>query len=280
MTDRKRVLVVANCAKQGVRDNLEELLPWLRKRAEVVAVVEREEEPFPGTEIDLVLSFGGDGTLLSVARRLEGREVPVAGVNLGTVGYLADIEPACAREGIADILAGRGLRTRRLMLDVTHVGRDDPSCLGLNDVVIQRDPIRPIVRLAVQVDGTTIGRFEGDGIVIATPTGATGYVLSAGGPVMSGSLEALILAPLMSHSLMSRPLIVDAGHVIRVRLDDGVAEVHLLVDGRRQGALGGGDVIEVRRSEKRFTLTSPSTLSPFYAICEKLQWGSSIKGGR
>jgi NAD+ kinase len=226
----KRLFVAGNGGKPGVREAVDAALPALRERADVVAVDLDLSSDLSAVEADLVLSFGGDGTLLSVARRLAGREVPLLGVNLGRMGFLTEVSCDELEDGLGAVLGGRARISRRMMIEIET--SDGERAIGLNEAVVTRGALSRILSLEVRVDGELVARHDGDGIILATPTGSTAYSASAGGPLVEPEMEALLVVPICPHTLSTRPLVLGAEKAVEVHLLESGPEAHLSVDGQ------------------------------------------------
>jgi NAD+ kinase len=226
-----------------------------------------------GKEVDVVIVLGGDGTFLSVTRGCPAN-VPVAGVNLGTLGFLTEHAPERTFRLLDDVLAGNlEIESReRLRVEVEGV-EDARSYLVLNDVVITKAALARIVAISVEVDGELLTRFRGDGLIMATPTGSTAYNLSAGGPIVHPGLSALLLTPICSHTLTDRPLAVPLTSRVRATLEPGEAEVYLTLDGQRGFPFLPGMGVAVRRAAEPLALIRERSSSFFSILHHKLKWG-------
>ncbi len=233
--------------------------------------------PLDPDAIDLLVTFGGDGTLLRGARRLQGREVPILGVNFGRVGFLTSV----ARDGAADALSAFAAGEHRLsvraalLATVRDVNGDARADLAaLNDVVLHKGGVARVVRFQVLIDGEPMGPVSADGLVVSTPTGSTAYSLSAGGPVVVPSLEAMVVTPICAHSLGVRPLVVRADAVVTVDpLDARVNDMLVSVDGQETAMLAPGERLEVRAAPWRVVLVRFGEPGFFRRLREKLHWG-------
>ncbi len=266
----KRILIVGNREKPGIREAVDAALPVIEARAEVVGVDLDPGSDLSGVDADIALSFGGDGTLLSITRRLSGKALPVLGVNLGRKGFLAELPTDELEVGI-DALAGGEYRvSRRMMLDV-HVSS---GCCGpaLNDAVINRGALSRMLALEILVDGDLVAHHDGDGLIVASPTGSTAYSLSAGGPLVTPGVAAILIVPICPHSLSTRPIVVEAESTISVRIVDGGLEAHLTVDGQLDWPLKAGAEVEVRRADEPALLVELGRRSWFRTVREKLHW--------
>ncbi|HEX3926634.1 MAG TPA: NAD(+)/NADH kinase [Gemmatimonadales bacterium] len=227
--------------------------------------------------IDLLVTFGGDGTLLRGARRLHGRPVPILGINLGRLGFLTSVP----RDGLVSALtafaAGEHRVSSRAAL-LAHVvnghGTVRAEHIALNDVVLHKGGVARVVRFQVLMDGEPIGPVSADGLVIATPTGSTAYSLSAGGPIVVPHIDGIIVTPICAHSLGVRPIVVRGDAVIRVAPVGAPAE-DLLVsfDGQQTAQLEPGEEIEVRTAPAKVLLVRFGDPGFFMRLREKLHWG-------
>ncbi len=226
-----------------------------------------------GREVDVVLVLGGDGTFLSVTRNCPA-DTPVAGVNLGTLGFLTEHAPERTLALLDDILAGRIEVERRARLQVClSDGDTDQRFLVLNDVVVNKGALARIVTICVEVEGEFLSRFRADGLILATPTGSTAYNLSAGGPIAHPGLDALLITPICSHTLSNRPLAVPLGFRVRVWVEPGEATVYLTLDGQSGFPFAPGMSVTVGPAAEPLALIRESASSFFSILHRKLNWG-------
>jgi NAD+ kinase len=234
----------------------------------------------PGAQIaakaDLLVVLGGDGTLIHAAGLCAGHEVPILGVNMGTLGFLTEFSREKVWEALDAALAGKLKPTRRLMLAV-EVRRGSETLISgsvLNDVVVSRDALSRLAQLEVCVDSSEAATYEADGLIVSTPTGSTAYSLSAGGPIVYPTLEAILLTPICPHALTQRPVVVPADLPITVRLKSpSSAEMFVTLDGSRGRKLEAGDEVHVRTAPHRALLLKNPDLDPFAILRQKLRWG-------
>jgi NAD+ kinase len=180
---------------------------------------------------DLVLSLGGDGTMLRAARIAHRLDVPLLGVNLGRLGYLTEVEAAEAEEAVRRISRGDFTTEERMMLRCTVTPDDDTVFVGLNEVLIERTAYHRLVRLEARIGGEELAAFNADGVIIATPSGSTAYALSAGGPIVSPRAECLVLVPVSAHMIFSRPFVLAPDEAVEVRLGASAQKASLVLDG-------------------------------------------------
>lgn len=272
----KRVLILANLEKPGVQQELQALREWIGRRAEVLGV-HSARQPLPENclQADLCLVLGGDGTLLSAGRALAETDIPLLGVNMGKLGFLAEFDLESLRAHLDDILAGRLVPTRRVMLHVcaSNCDRHGFCSAAANDVVVSAGPPFRMIELDVFQGEREIAQYFGDGLIVATPTGSTGYNMSAGGPILEPTLDALILTPIAPHSLAMRPLVIDTHSPIfvdAVRINPGTT---LIIDGQVSTHLCEGDRIEIIRHARPMRIFSHPRRHFFDTLTQKLQWG-------
>jgi NAD+ kinase len=228
----------------------------------------REEIP---ENVDLVVVLGGDGTLLSIAHKAAVKDVPVLGVNLGSLGFLTEVPLNEMYFALDAFLEGnQKIVSLRQMLEVTH-GTQTFTCL--NDVVINKGALARMIQVAIWIDGKEITALRADGLIISTPTGSTAYSLSAGGPVIHPYIPAIIIAPICPHTLSVRPMIVSADSVIKVRLLTGKERVYVTIDGQRGGLMQENEIIAVKKSSNCLNLVSSPKRNYFDLLQEKLGWG-------
>lgn len=285
-----RLFIVANVEKPQVRPALDELLEWLSKRAEVVGMESEGAGDLSHLEADAVLILGGDGTLLSVARRLGGRQIPVMGVNYGRLGFLASFTPADIR-GHLETLLERGLPVRpRMMIEASVLAAGaslDPMdnaavaqhrrfvATALNDAVVTAGPPFHMIDLEISADGQTGVRYAGDGVIVSTPSGSTAYNVSAGGPIISPNVDAMCITPICPHSLAFRPVVISSESAVlitAVRVNTGTT---LFCDGQASTHLQSGEQVIVRRGPHDLLLIENPTGREWRTLAEKLHWAIS-----
>ena len=237
--------------------------------------------------VDLVISLGGDGTLLRAARSVFGRRIPVLGVNMGSMGFLTSFSGHAVEDGLRRVLAGEYSIEERRTLEA-EVRSEEGSVRGsftvLNDVVVHKAGAAQVIRLDLWVgpedDLEEIGSFSGDGVILATPTGSTAYSLSAGGPIVVPELNCFLVTPILPHTLAVRPLVVPGGEEITVTALDRREPLFLTVDGQEGGPVGHSDRVVVRMGASRVPLVRLSDHSFFTTLRQKLSWAvRPIDGG-
>jgi len=227
--------------------------------------------------IDLAISLGGDGTLLSTARLFYGQGIPVLAVNLGTFGFLTAISHDEALRALDSLFGGNAGFEKRLMLDceVLRAGTVIGHLQALNEVVITRREMSRMINLDAWVNGEFLCSYRADGLIVSTPTGSTGYSLSAGGPILLPTLDNMIVNPICPHSVASRPFVVAGGDTVTVRVNARGVKPWLTLDVQDGIALEDGDEIVVRRAGHPLVLVRSSERSYFEVLREKLAWSGS-----
>lgn len=223
------------------------------------------EEAF--RKADLLVCFGGDGTILHAAKDAQLHGIPVLGVNLGSVGFMAELE-VDQLNLLARLPEGKYQQEERMMLDVAvrREGRIIFRDTALNDAVITKGAVARIIDLDVKADGVLVGRFSGDGVVVSTPTGSTAYSMSAGGPIVEPTAENLMVTPICPHALHARSYVLDRNRAVAVKMGKLTRKTaYLSVDGGKAFRLGGSDQVELRRSEAKARLARLTSRS-FYAV--------------
>src|SRR6266851_2320503 len=209
-----RLLVLGNANKPRVRQEAEQLLPFLREHAEVVVFDLYQSQDLSNVQADIALVLGGDGAILRAARQMGYRQTPVLGVNLGKLGFLADLNPTDLCDCFPQVLQGDYRVTQHLMFEC-QVSSPNPSVgnrtfLGLNEIAIQAGPPFNVIDIDLSIDGEPVSRFSGDGLILSTPIGSTAHNLSAGGPILGQELSAFVITPICPHALTSRPVVDSA----------------------------------------------------------------------
>lgn len=236
-------------------------------------VVEREAMP---ERADLIVVLGGDGTLLSVARSMGPREVPILGVNLGSLGFLTEVATHEMIPALETYLSGGATLQKRMMLQASLIrfGGQVARFHCLNDAVVNKGALARMIELHIEVDGAWLTDMRSDGLIVATPTGSTGYNLSAGGPILVPSMDGIIISPLCPHTLTMRPIIVDGRGPVDVTLLKGSERVYFTADGQQGNPLQDGDRVRIERSPFHVPLVVSQSRNYFALLREKLAWGS------
>ena len=224
---------------------------------------------------ELMIVLGGDGTLIFGARMLAGRQVPILGINLGSLGFMTEVPVADAFPAIDRTLAGSAHIESRMKLSC-RLYRNGSLVMEdevLNDVVINKSALARIANHEMWLDGAYVAGYQSDGLIFSTPTGSTAYSLSAGGPIVHPAVDCVVVTPICPHALTQRPIVVPGDQLVRVQLSSEVTDVYLTVDGQSGLPLKKGDGVEVEKSPHRVLLVRNEKLDYFSILRQKLRWG-------
>jgi len=289
----KRVALIARLKLPQALSTLIEAAEWLAAH-DSTPVIEAESARAAGLDtrwttapresfadgVDAVLAFGGDGTLLEAAGIVAhgASDAPLIGVNLGRLGFLTEIDRSELTATLDDLIHGRGRIETRVMLEgrVESRGGQPTERLALNDIVVTRSALSRMTEMDITVDGQFVSEVKADGLIVATATGSTAYNLSAGGPIVHPSVDALVLTPIAPHTLTHRPLVLPASAAVTLRPRiDAQADVIVTFDGQYGVRLTAGDLVHVRRAKRPLRLLRTSSRTYFEMLREKLKWGNS-----
>ncbi len=280
----KKIGVIAKKGIPAAVDSVRKLLQWVDKKRfkvfvenEVAAILKikgykREEIP---SKADLIIVFGGDGTLLSVARLVGKRGIPILGVNLGGLGFITEIaKDEMSRDIIDEIFSGRYRFEERIMLsaDVYSKGKKTAWHTALNDVVINKSALARMVDLEIHINDKYVTSFRADGLIVSTPTGSTAYSLSAGGPILYPTLESFVMTPICPHTLTNRPIVLPDTFIIEVKIKSG-KDVYLTLDGQEGVPLKEGDKVKIRKADFKTKFLLFHKRDYFRILRTKLKWG-------
>lgn len=227
-----------------------------------------------GERVDLAVVLGGDGTMLAVSRQLANSDIPLIGVNQGRVGFLTDVSSANMLAEMRKIILGEFSIEQRILLTATVMRNGQVVSHGraMNDVVVNKSGMSRLIELEVNIDGQFVHKQRSDGLILATPTGTTAYALSAGGPILHPTLDAITLVPICPHTLSNRPIAINSSSKVEITLVHAEdAAVHL--DGQLQIDLMIGDKVLVERDQQTVSLLHPVGHSHYDMLRQKLNWG-------
>ena len=283
----ERIALVGRYASPGMAQPLARLAQFLGDRGHEVMLEAETAKQAPlgvpgiaaedlGGRVDLAIVIGGDGTMLSIARRIAALDIPLIGINQGRLGFLTDIPFARMEQTLAPMLAGRYTEERRTLLDAIVDGQDgDPGrALALNDVAINRGSLGTMIDCAVEIDGRFAFAMRADGMIVATPTGSTAYALSAGGPILDPGVAAFLLVPVAPHALTLRPIGIPESSVIRITVLRG-RDTAAHCDGQVRFPLGEGESVTVQRAASTARFLHPQGYDYFAMLREKLHWSET-----
>jgi len=232
-----------------------------------------------GVSCDLIIVVGGDGTFMGAARTLHASGSRLLGINLGRLGFLADIYPNEINDRLRPILAGEYIEESRFMLHAA-IDSDNPPALGLqalNEIVLHKHNIARLIQFETRIDGRLLNSQRSDGLIVSTPTGSTAYALSGGGPILTPDLEAIVVVPICPHTLSSRPIVLDARSQIEILIRDDMHNgAQLTGDGQDPLTVADGDRIIIQRMDEPLTLVHPRGHDHFALLRAKLQWAKEL----
>lgn len=278
----RNVVIVSNAWKENSMQVSQQIRAYLEGRgiATSILVTRNLDEKFDiSIRTDLLISVGGDGTVLYCARLVQDLGIPILAVNLGTFGFITEISCDEWPSSLDCLLEGKEKISRRLMLKVSVMRNEERvfQCQGLNEAVVTSSGVAKVVNIDLYIGKTKAGTFRSDGIIIATPTGSTGYSLAAGGPILDSEMSALIITPVCPFTLSNRPLVLGANEVITMKVDEGQrTELMLTVDGQQYFELQEGDDIIVEKSRSRALLISSGVRNYTQVLSTKLNWSGGM----
>jgi NAD+ kinase len=290
-----RVGIVAKSNLVAAADHLTRLTSYLVARG-LLPVVDHDTAallPAPGPgqrcardempgDVDLVVVLGGDGTLLGMASRIaeSGRDVPILGVNFGSLGFLTETRIDEMDATLASVLDGTATYDERVMLraEVERGAGILDRRVALNDVVFTKAALSRIIEVSVSVGGLPVTTVKADGLIVATATGSTAYNLAAGGPIVHPRVDAMVLTPIAPHTLTNRPIVIPGHEVVEVRphVAAGTDEIFVTYDGQSGYPLRQGDLVRIRRADRTLKLVKSPSRSYFELLHEKLRWGERL----
>jgi NAD+ kinase len=278
---RKRIVLLADHDRAGVAEVIAQLRRGLAAHVEIAAELESQEGPLPDDlDVDCAIVVGGDGTLISQARRIVDRALPLVGVNVGRLGFLAEFDAPSLLEH-ADVVFGEDPPMHQYLLLESTVsderGGEKSVSIAANDCVVSAGVPFRMIEIRLIIDGATGPTLYGDGVIVATPIGSTAYNVSAGGPIVHPTLDAIVITPLAAHSLAFRPMLVRSDSVLRLEILTTNEHTSLLQDGRITAALTPGDRVEIRRHHQKGTFIKNPSTSYWRILQEKLRWAEPPK---
>jgi len=270
--------------RADVLHGVKQVEPLVRELASRVTVCLERDIDLAARDFDIVLNFGGDGSILGTARSMRDRQRPVAGINFGKVGFLATFELPVLLTLLPDLLTdppSPAIRRRDCLLLHTTITRADGTSsefLALNDVVLSRGELSRIVAIECSIDGELVTRYHVDGLVVSSPVGSTAHSLSAGGPLLEPDMAAFILAPVCPHSLAVRPLVVSSKRAVSLTVvETSGASVGATFDGQVFAPLTMGDTLTIREYPQSFTLLGPMRPGFYENLRHKLHWAGHVE---
>ncbi len=288
----KSIGITANVNNSLVPPALKRVIKWCRKNR----IKFKVDSNFAGVGVsanqlsnksqlwqgnDLLVSLGGDGTLLSAAQAAGKHQIPILGINLGGLGFLTQLTVKDIESGLARIKTGRFTLERRLALQAKKTKpRQEKVIFALNDIVLHKGEVAHLISFEIWVGKEFICSFTADGLIVSTPTGSTAYSLAAGGPIIHPQMEAIIVTPICPQTMATRPIIFSANEKLMVKLDRVRARSQVMVDGQSGFALNKDDQVEIKRAPHKITLVKFPEASFYGVLRQKLHWGLLPKAGK
>ena len=279
-----RIGIVCKTGRPEPAEILKSFIPWLEGKGYEIFVDEHtaallQIKGYSRAEIplfsDMVIVFGGDGTMLGVARLIGDKGVPILGVNLGGLGFITEVNREEVREVVDKILAGHCSMEDRIMLGATvnRNGKNVAEFTVLNDVVINKGALARMIEMETYVSSNYVSTFRADGLIISTPTGSTAYSLSAGGPILYPTLNSIVLTPICPHTLTNRPIVLPDDVSIKITVRTESEDVFLTLDGQTGFSLQKDDTVEIKKTPFTTKILIPRERDYFQVLRNKLKWG-------
>jgi NAD+ kinase len=286
-----RLGVIPNLRKPELEEALGVVLAWAGRHEVALMLSDRIRDRFPRLEsenqvevrpeselaavCDVLLAMGGDGTILAALRWAGERGIPVLGVNLGSLGFLADVQPDHLSEALDRLLAAEYKVVERMTIEAeVRCGDDRVAKTASNEVVIDKGEYSRVIDIDAEVNGRYLKRYTADGLILSTPTGSTAYALAAGGPIVDPRMDALVVVPICPHTLAARPLVLPPESEVHLTVLSKHRSAVVTWDGQERLQVASGDTIRVRRGERRNRMIRTGLGPPFYQVLrEKLKWG-------
>jgi len=273
---RPRVIIIRNADKTEAETSLGFVVDTVSRQADVLGTgVIADTASLADKDPDRIILLGGDGSILAVARALDKKQVPIAGVNFGKLGFLAEYSLDDVAEHLEAMLTDDSIVTSRMMIeaDIVREGKKIAHSLAVNDCVVHAGPPFRMIELSVSVDGNQLTNSNSDGLVLATPSGSTAYNMSVGGPILQPGTRVIAISPISPHSLTHRPLVVTGDSTIEVLARRATAGTTVVVDGQVSFNFKNDDRLVVKRADQEFKLVHNPAQPRWYTLTKKLKWG-------
>lgn len=275
-----RLVLFGDPKKGRVAEAIDEFISFVKGRAQITAncLIDNCTADIL-KDCDFAVVFGGDGSIISAARHLSQSAVPVVGINLGKLGFLAEFSVSELKELFDDIISGKAPIEKRMMLGcrVLKDGQEKFCSAAINDVFITAGPPFRMIELKISVDAQPLAGCVSDGLIISTPTGSTAYNLSSGGPILSGRMEALVITPICPHSLSFRPIVINASSKVEVSGVQVNVGTTLSIDGQVSCKLAIGDIVRVEKGESDFLVVNNPRRTYWDTLAAKLSWAEKLR---
>jgi len=280
----KKIGILARPCTEGIEPIMKDVIEWARRNG-IELFFDLEAAKNLGAEglrreilpekSDLIIAFGGDGTILSIAPECAIAKKPIMGVNLGTLGFLAEFGKDETIESLEKIIRGEALISKRTMLEINY---KDQSFLSLNEVTVSKAFSTRLIELTVYIDETLLASIRGDGLIFSTATGSTAYSLSAGGPILEPSLECIVMTPICPHTLSVRPIVLPPTAQIKLECNEAEDEIYITIDGKFRANFSKDTFLYIKKSN-HYLLLVRSFKKGFYELLrDKLRWSGKLIG--
>jgi NAD+ kinase len=280
----KKIGILARPCTEGIEPIMKDVIEWARRNG-IELFFDLEAAKNLGAEglrreilpekSDLIIAFGGDGTILSIAPECAIAKKPIMGVNLGTLGFLAEFGKDETIESLEKIIRGEALISKRTMLEINY---KDQSFLSLNEVTVSKAFSTRLIELTVYIDETLLASIRGDGLIFSTATGSTAYSLSAGGPILEPSLECIVMTPICPHTLSVRPIVLPPTAQIKLECNEAEDEIYITIDGKFRANFSKDTSLYIKKSN-HYLLLVRSFKKGFYELLrDKLRWSGKLIG--
>jgi len=287
-----RIALIGKYGDPGVGGTVDKLINILVKRGVEVVLEEQTAKAINktgftiesldeiGSDCDLAITVGGDGTLLNAARSMIESNVPLLGINLGRLGFLVDVSPFELDEQIDEILNGKYSEEHRILLTtrIEHLdGGSDSVSDAFNDVVVHKWEVARMIETETYINGKFLNNMRSDGLIVSTPTGSTAYALSGGGPILEPDMDAIVLVPICPHTMSYRPIVIDGDSEIEIIVKEGLlSHAQVTCDGQINLGVVSGDKIYIKKHEHRVRLIHPRKHNHYEILRAKLHWGEQF----
>ena len=287
----KIIGLVVNPRKENIKPILEDFNKWAANYSDISFLLCTFNSPYINKDFSnlelssekdlikksgLIITLGGDGTLLRTVNKLDSTPVNIFGINLGGLGFLANIPPEKLIDHLENYLKGSYTIDERTMLSC-HIPSNNKQFIALNDVVIDKAGFSRVIQIDTKINGKLLNSYIADGLIISTPTGSTGYSLSAGGPIVPPNTNVFVLNPICPHSLTNRPLVIDDNSEITVQVWTESESFNLLRDGENKGRFSSGTQFVIKKSNYKVRFIQPKSQNFFKILSKKLSWGGDFR---
>jgi NAD+ kinase len=274
-----RAIILADGSRAEMREAADRLKPVIERHLPITAVSLDFAADLDTANADLAIVLGGDGSILRAAHQMGYQQLPVLGVNLGKLGFLAALQPEQLERALPEIAAGRHTVVEHLMIEctATRAGKPLHHSLSLNEASVLAGPPFSMVDIQLYVDGELVTTYSCDGLIVSTPVGSTAHSLSAGGPILRNDMQALVILPISPHTLTHRPVVESANRTIELAVPQPHEGTSLVVDGRVLGTLSAEDRVRIVRSNARFQMIQVQSQSYYRTLHGKLGWGGQLR---